>query len=372
MRWFIAFLIVANVILFFWVQQQSRPLPGLASLPSPDIGRLRLLSEVDDEAAPDDSGAEPPAAESEPPTVTPEPVTGSDPTGAPPEQETPVEPLVAETKLTPEPVQEVSQTLVDEDAGSRTGPAMEGEAEEKSQEPPVQTGIATSDVVEAAATGPAVSSAGSVEEATEQAAEKAPEDAVEPVDEDLIEEPGQAVALVQKPAIENAEQEEAGSLSDSEPPALEVEQALCARVGPFESDQVDALIARLPASVTVLSDTSEDTAIVDRYYVLIPTLPSRAAGRKKLKELADAGVTDTWLFPSGEFRNAISLGFFSREGGAKRHAANIAKKGFTTEVRGRTSICKRRWLLLKRADGSVPASGLALPAAAGSERRDCP
>lgn len=261
---------------------------------------------------------------------------------------------------------------VDGDAESDKGRAMAGEEEAMSQEPPVETGAVTSEVAEAAVTEPAVSSAGSVEEATEQTAEKAPEDAVEPVDEDLPNEAGQPVALAQDPVIADPEQGEAGTLSDSEPPAAEIEQALCARVGPFEPDQVDAWIARLPASVTVLSDTSEDTAIVDRYYVLIPTLPSRAAGRKKLKELADAGVTDTWLFPSGEFRNAISLGFFSREGGAKRHAANIAKKGFTTEVKGRTSIRKRRWLLLKRADGSAPADGLVLPAAAGSERRDCP
>ena len=46
MRWFIALLVVANVILFFWVQQQSRPPPGSMALPPPDIGRLRLMSEL--------------------------------------------------------------------------------------------------------------------------------------------------------------------------------------------------------------------------------------------------------------------------------------------------------------------------------------
>ncbi|MGB5639304.1 MAG: hypothetical protein WBM63_09305, partial [Sedimenticolaceae bacterium] len=46
MRWFIALLVVANVVLFFWVQQQSRPLPGSMALPPPDVGRLRLMTEL--------------------------------------------------------------------------------------------------------------------------------------------------------------------------------------------------------------------------------------------------------------------------------------------------------------------------------------
>ena len=46
MRWFIVFLIVANVILFFWVQQESRPRPADVRLPPPDVGRLRLLTEM--------------------------------------------------------------------------------------------------------------------------------------------------------------------------------------------------------------------------------------------------------------------------------------------------------------------------------------
>jgi len=360
-RWFIVFLIVANVILFFWVQQQSRPLPGLATLPSPDIGRLRLLSEVDGETVHDDAGSEPSTAESEPSTVGAEPVKSTEPSGVEPEQETSVEPLVAATTATPEPVQKLSQMPLDQVAESGTGTEMVTEVAEE------HTG------------DPTLSPAGSGDEGTEQVLENT----AGPLAEDVAKELGQPVAQVKESAtgiselesrvaLSPAEQQEAEALSDPAPPAAEAQQVVCARVGPLESDQADALIAGLPASVSLLSDINEDTAIVDRYYVLIPTLPSRAAGRQKLKELTDAGVTDTWLFPSGEFRNAISLGFFSREAGANRHAANIAKKGFTTEVTGRTSIRKRRWLLLKRADGSDPASELALPAAAGSERRDCP
>ncbi len=45
MRWMIFFLLVANVALFFWLQQQSRPAPGSSVLPPPDVGTLRLRHE---------------------------------------------------------------------------------------------------------------------------------------------------------------------------------------------------------------------------------------------------------------------------------------------------------------------------------------
>ena len=45
MRWFIVFLLIANILLFFWVQQESlRPSPQ-SEMPPPEIGRLRLLNE---------------------------------------------------------------------------------------------------------------------------------------------------------------------------------------------------------------------------------------------------------------------------------------------------------------------------------------
>lgn len=70
MRWFVALLLVANVILFFWVQQQSRPTPGTVSLPPPDVGRLRLMSEIDNQVpTEEDSGAPGTLAASPEPSV---------------------------------------------------------------------------------------------------------------------------------------------------------------------------------------------------------------------------------------------------------------------------------------------------------------
>ncbi len=206
-----------------------------------------------------------------------------------------------------------------------------------------------------------------IDKVAEPATLEAPAGIDEPVEQALEE---SVETPVQEPGLPVPEL--AADASVVEPAAVESVQTVCARVGPFEPDDADKLISGLPANVTLLSDVTEEYASVDRYYVLIPPLPSRAEGYQKLKELADAGITDTWLFPSGEYRNAISLGFFSREAGAKRHAANVAGKGFNTEVKEKTSVRQRRWLLLMSNDGRDFGPGLSLPAGVAAEQQACP
>ena len=146
----------------------------------------------------------------------------------------------------------------------------------------------------------------------------------------------------------------------------------CARVGPFPPGDADQLISSLPPNIVLLSDVAEEYTSVERYYVIIPPLPSSAAGQKKMQELADAGVTDTWLFRTGENRNGISLGFFSRKGGAQQRAENVAKKGFDTEIKEQGSVHQRRWLLLKNLDGEDLGQSLPLPAGTRAEIQSCP
>ena len=393
MRWFIAFLIVANVILYFWVQQQSRPLPGLSTLPSPDIGRLRLLSEVDGGQAHGSSEEpEPPLVDAEveamvEPPVAERPVAPSPPAAAEPlaeisettgrpgtESSAYVEPFIGGAEVPDDPSR--IAPLIPEAAEPTVTQATETESLNRPVEEIEEK--AAQDVSEKVGrlVEQAPAAEGSVQATAAVPSQADPED-VAPVPDaaaTLVEtDPGDTEPLSHAaPPIVQVESEADEPVIDAVEPVVGTEQALCARVGPLESEEADEMISRLPASLMLLSDVSEDYATVDRYYVLIPPLPSQAAGRQKLKELADAGFTDTWLFPSGEYRNAISLGFFSRERGAKRHAANIADKGFITEVRGRTSTRKRRWLLLKGSGASDLASSLTLPAGVGLEPLDCP
>jgi hypothetical protein len=349
-RWFIVFLIVANVILFFWVQQQSRPLPGEASLPPPDVGRLRLLSELEKERASVD--VDEPEARAEDMIMEP-------PLAAVPEDQsrTAHTEEAFQSPLDVGDYQDSMQILLPENEPIPDVPPVDVTSFISEVNPPI--GAETEDLAVEKSTG--------VDQVAEVLALEAPSGIDEPVEQTLEE------------SVETPVQEPDASIPELPVKAAVVEQtavdpvqAVCARVGPFETDDADKLASGLPENVTLLSDVTEEYATVDRYYVLIPQLPSRAEGYQKLKELADAGITDTWLFPSGEYRNAISLGFFSKEAGAKRHAANVAGKGFETEVKEKSSVRERRWLLLMSNDGRDLGPSLSLPAGVAAEQQACP
>ena len=159
-------------------------------------------------------------------------------------------------------------------------------------------------------------------------------------------------------------------------PVERVEPALvsdyCGRVGPLRPADADKLLAGLPEGVELLSDTSAEQRKVDAYYVLILPLENRAAGRKKVRELNAAGLKDTWLFQGGEYRNGISLGVFSQQQGAQRHAALVEKKGFSAVVREKTSTAKRRWLELRKQGEGDLRGALSLPDGVGFAPQTCP
>ena len=303
MRWFIVFLIVANVILFFWVQHESRPSSAEMRLPPPDVGRLRLLTEMRPSASADEAGQVEPAEATSPDPVAPLPATTAS---------------------------SVAQVAAKADVAVEAVSAPGGKKE--AFRSPLVTPDAEDTQTEA--------------------------DSVAGVDGSADGEQGDAVQGL--PAV-------AGAVGAVPAPA-----PACARVGPFAPDDADELISRLPPNMVLLSDLAEEYTRVERYYVIIPPLPSGAEGQKMMKQLADAGVTDTWLFRRGEYRNGISLGFFSRKGGAQQRSRNIAKKGFTTEIKEQTSVSERRWLLLKNRDGDDPGESLPLPAGIRAEKQACP
>ena len=309
MRWFIVFLIVANVILFFWVQQESRPRPADVRLPPPDVGRLRLLTEM----------RSPPAGEG---AQSADRQVGESPDPGPAAQATAsseVEPALAPLQV--------------DTSGEVAAQAM------RSPE------VASSD--DARLADPAV---------PDQRAAVAEESAA------VV---GEAVGDESRDGAADAPTGVAGELAAAIAPA-------CARVGPLPPGDADQLVSSLPPNMVLLSDVAEEYTSVERYYVIIPPMPSSAAGQTKMQELADAGVTDTWLFRTGEYRNGISLGFFSRKGGAQQRAENVAKKGFNTEIKEQTSVSERRWLLLKNRDGHDPGQSLPLPAGVRAEIQSCP
>ncbi len=309
MRWFIVFLIVANVILFFWVQQESRPRPADVRLPPPDVGRLRLLTEM--RSSPAGEGAQ----------------------------------------------------SADRHGGESPDPGPAAQATVSSEVEPALAPVQVDTSGEAAAQAirsPEVASSGDA-----LVADPAVPDQRTTVAEE-------SAAVVDEVAGDESRDGAREAPTGTGQELAAATATACARVGPFPPGDADRLISSLPPNIVLLSDVAEEYTSVERYYVIIPPLPSNAAGQKKMQELADAGVTDTWLFRTGEYRNGISLGFFSRKGGAQQRAENVAKKGFNTEIKEQGSVQERRWLLLKNRDGDDPGQSLPLPAGVRAEIQSCP
>jgi hypothetical protein len=369
MRWFVVFLLLANLVLYLWVAYGESPRPA-HDLPPPDIGRLRLLHEAEPagqaelaipgdpvtemspgqprllETGPGEGGRDTGYAAAEPAEAGDEmslPIARSAP---PPAVDTvpAVRPMVESAGLSDGPATAVRQTpsanTVDEPAGETTL------ATQVVESAPLERSLAVPEPVVAIAPAARLQDVPEVS-AGSRAVEPLPLLGT-PADTEPVAEP--AAPVVSEAAVNR-----------------------CLRIGPLTIEEAQAFRANMAAAVRVVDEERRDVAVVDGYYVLIPPLASRQEGNRKLDELSAAGVKDTWLFRSGELRNAISLGYFKREASALRHADTIRRLGFDAEVREKPVQVERLWLLLSRPGTFDPAvvKGQA-PGSALAEAADCP
>ena len=327
MRWFIVLLLIANLALFFWLQNDSVRDESVAAPPPPDIGRLELL-DLDS----------PEGRSKETASVT---VAGPPSAGAPGEASTPAQP-------------------------PDTDPVPPAESPAPSVTVQTDTGESETSMVTAATPSSASGSAPRAPEGLDDpsteavsAADEAEEGAA------LVRDEAEAVGAV---AAVRAESKPEQIENASPPPAAPT----CARVGPLTPEAASALTARMPVFVQLLSEVTEEVDEVDSYYVMIPPLPSRSAGLETLAALEAAGITDTWLFRRGPRRNAISLGVFRQRRIAERRLRNVAAKGFEARLVERTRRREVRQLLVKNLDGGDVALSLPLPDGVTAVPQPCP
>jgi hypothetical protein len=365
MRWFLVFLLLANLVLYLWMAYGESPRPAHEP-PPPDIGRLRLLHEAE-------------------PRLAAEPLSdiGS-------EAKQPVE---------EPPPSEAAQRDSDSGAvaGSTVQPQVGGTMHE---EGPEISGSAFPDIPEV--TDSVAAAAMSTDRRLEMAVQPEPAGIGDPVAETAV---VTVSAPVEEPVV-TAQTPVAGERAgppDSVPAAAKVASPLdaprtadvalpparpvdptaasvdlpvadrCVRIGALSVDAAQDLRARIASPARVVDEERREVPIVDGYYVLIPPLPSRQAGNTKLEELSAAGVKDTWLFRSGELRNAISLGYFKRQASALRHAETVRELGFDAEVREKPVQAERLWLLVSY-PATLDAEDVTAVAPDGSvvEPADCP
>lgn len=84
-----------------------------------------------------------------------------------------------------------------------------------------------------------------------------------------------------------------------------------------------------------LSYTDDTTTRSGPYWVYFPPLPTKLAADDKLAELLALGLKDIAVVRSGTWKNAISMGLYSREPIADARVADAAKKGVTAKIEAR-------------------------------------
>jgi len=137
--------------------------------------------------------------------------------------------------------------------------------------------------------------------------------------------------------------------------AAELEQQLpelaCYQLGPIsDPSSIEGVSSHL---VQLGYDPEENKQTIKKlksYWVMVPAQETYMEGRQKLKELQAAGISDLWLFPKGEYKNAISLGLYARRSNADAAQERALKKGVSTEVQPYYVDADQYWLKFQSAE----------------------
>ncbi len=145
-------------------------------------------------------------------------------------------------------------------------------------------------------------------------------------------------ADITEPEEEQAEIPIASELTAASAPA-------CYRLGPItDAASADTLSGNLKQLGLDVEIQKKSIKKPKGYWVMFPPLESYAQAKQKLKELKKAGLSDLWLFPKGKYKNAISLGLYSRRVNAELAHKRAFEKGVTTEMLARYVDVDQHWL----------------------------
>jgi len=109
----------------------------------------------------------------------------------------------------------------------------------------------------------------------------------------------------------------------------------CYRVGPFENnDKLEAWRKKNNINEGSLQSFSKDNQADDaRYLVYFPAATDYEVSKKNVNLFIDMGITDYWLFKTGNLKGAISLGLFDQADDALALKEKFSKKGVNVEIR---------------------------------------
>lgn len=144
----------------------------------------------------------------------------------------------------------------------------------------------------------------------------------------------------------------------------------CYRVAGLETPAAaEHLAASLRALGAEVLATGSERHRQQSYWVMVPPYASRGAAEPAVARLRAAGISDYYVIPAGENRNAISLGVFTTREAAQRRFERIMALGL--KLSGRLRIeeiglpARRYWVNYARVGEAEPeratGGGASLP-----------
>ncbi len=158
-------------------------------------------------------------------------------------------------------------------------------------------------------------------------------------------------------------------------PATAAATVYCGELGPLRSRNMAEGYRRVLSrseAATVEAEARSGQEITG-YWAMIPALPDVASAEAMLKKLQAAGLEDLWLIRDGELENAISLGLYTEERYARRHADNVRKMGFEPVVVPKKKKARVYWVVFSGIDEAVlkEFEGKQLPANTRLQKKVC-
>ena len=121
-------------------------------------------------------------------------------------------------------------------------------------------------------------------------------------------------------------------------------ESMCVSVGPYQEEVLGRTLVKNLAVEGVASEL--DRLELDKemqYWVILPPAATRKEAMQSLRNL-QAKKIDSYLISSGELRNSISLGLFSKKQSAQGVLVSVKEAGFPAQMVEKERIRSEFWV----------------------------
>ena len=127
----------------------------------------------------------------------------------------------------------------------------------------------------------------------------------------------------------------------------------CFSLGPFHSSEdKDETHTRLLEVSTHINERQTQALVEKGYWVFMPPYKSMLEANEELFSLQALGLKDISVVYGGDWKNAISLGYFMRQENAARRKKNLEDRGYEPLMRVQRQAEPRYWLDYEQTPGS--------------------